>query len=85
MTTGETIGLPQQMQYGDEISLKDVRQAAQTGTRLAASRVAAQIRQGAGKTTETSASRTIRSADRTFSRENCLGDTAPWILAQGEC
>jgi hypothetical protein len=64
-TCCETTGRPQREHHGKEMRLKEARQASQTGTRLAVSRIFAQIRQGAGKTTETTASRAVRKADQT--------------------
>jgi hypothetical protein len=68
-TTGEMMGRPQQAHQGGEIFSKDARQRSQTGTRLAVSSTCAQIRQGAGKTTETSASVAVRNAFQTEAPE----------------
>jgi hypothetical protein len=74
--TAEIIGRPQHTHIGPEIFSNVDKHCKQMGTRLAVSSVEAQIRHGAGKTTEARASQAFRSAERTATPEARPNDTA---------
>jgi len=64
----EPIGHPQRSHWGPEMGVKEARQERQMGMREELSSVSPQIRQGAGKITDASASTTPRKCALTVLR-----------------